>query len=264
LIDRSVPHAELVFLYDAIVGAYFSVQLRHTFEWLVQRYSIRFASVADVACGTGAFVRYLCQRGVLAVYGIDRSPAMLRVALARNRGNQARFFSQEFATLQLPQPAELITCNFDSLNYLLISENLLCAFRRFHANLVPGGHAIFDMVTDRPWWQGSRPFTERITRPNFCSVRQSHWDPQRCRQTAVMTITRNGRPLAPYLTLEYILNPWGYGGAPLQLRLEEGCVLEMVIRNVNGAAGDKLVTVGGRITGRYWYNTEYGGVPNRL
>jgi hypothetical protein len=74
----------------------------------------------------------------------------------------------------------------------------------------------------------------------------------------------NGRPLAPYLTFEYILNPWGYGGAPLQLRLEEGCVVEMVVRNVNGAAGDELGTVGGRITGRYWYNTEYGGAPNRL
>jgi hypothetical protein len=37
-----------------------------------------------------------------------------------------------------------------------------------------------------------------------------------------------------------------------------------VVRNVNGAAGDELETVGGRITGRYWYNTEYGGTPNRL
>ncbi len=49
------------------------------------------------------------------------------------------------------------------------------------------------MVTDRPWWQDSRPFTERITRPNFRFVRRSQWDPERCRQTAVITITRNGR-----------------------------------------------------------------------
>ena len=118
---------------------------------------------------------------------------MLRVALARNRGNQARFFCQEFATLQLPQPVDLITCNFDSLNYLLTTADLLHAFRRFHANLAPRGHVIFDMVTDRPWWQGPQPFTERITRPNFRFVRQSHWDPRRCRQTAVVAITRNGR-----------------------------------------------------------------------
>lgn len=76
----------------------------------------------------------------------------------------------------------------------------------------------------------------------------------------------NGRPLAPYLSFDYILNPWGYGGFPLQLRLEEGCVVTMVIRNVDVAAGDKreLKDVGGRITGRYWYNADYGGTPNRL
>ena len=179
--------------YDALLGDQFLVQLERVLERLVQRYGLQFNSAADIACGTGAFVRYLCQRGVPAVYGVDRSPAMLRVALARNRGNQARFFCQEFATLQLPRPVDLITCNFDSLNYLLTSGDLRHAFRRFHANLVPGGHAIFDMVTDRPWWQGPWPFTERITGPNFRFVRQSHWDPRRCRQTAVFTITRNGR-----------------------------------------------------------------------
>jgi SAM-dependent methyltransferase len=194
LLERTtVPYGRLARLYDMLLGDYFLPQLRHTFEQLTQRYCIRFTSATDVACGTGTFVRHLRQRNVPTVYGVDRSPAMLRVALARNRGNQARFFCQEFATLQLPRPVDLITCNFDSLNYLLTSADLLHAFRRFHANLVPGGHIIFDMVTDRPWWQGSRPFTERITRPNFRFVRQSHWDPRRCRQTAVITITRNGR-----------------------------------------------------------------------
>ena len=28
--------------------------------------------------------------------------------------------------------------------------------------------------------------------------------------------------------------------------------------------GTNLKEVGGRITGRYWYNTAYGGAPNRL
>jgi hypothetical protein len=71
----------------------------------------------------------------------------------------------------------------------------------------------------------------------------------------------NSQPRDPYLTFEHIINPWGYGGFPVQLRLEEGCVIELVIRNVGGSA---LKQVGGRITGRFWYNTEYGGAPNRL
>ncbi len=71
----------------------------------------------------------------------------------------------------------------------------------------------------------------------------------------------NGQPRDPYLTFDHIINPWGYGGFPVQLRLEEGCVVELVIRNVGGSG---LTQVGGRITGRYWYNTDYGGAPNRL
>ena len=76
----------------------------------------------------------------------------------------------------------------------------------------------------------------------------------------------NGQPRDPYLTFEHILNPWGYGGFPVPLRLEEGCVVELAIQNVDVPAGDvrELVLVGGRITGRYWYNTDYGGTPNQL
>jgi hypothetical protein len=74
----------------------------------------------------------------------------------------------------------------------------------------------------------------------------------------------NGQPRDPYLGFDHIINPWGLSGFPIYLRLEEGCVLEFVIRNV-GASGDNVLsTVGGRILGRYWYNNIYGGLPNRL
>ncbi|MCX7596933.1 MAG: hypothetical protein N2235_24955 [Fischerella sp.] len=74
----------------------------------------------------------------------------------------------------------------------------------------------------------------------------------------------NGQPRDPYLGFDHIINPWGLSGFPVYLRLEEGCVLEFVIRNM-GASGDHVLSkVGGRILGRYWYNNIYGGLPNRL
>jgi hypothetical protein len=74
----------------------------------------------------------------------------------------------------------------------------------------------------------------------------------------------NGQPRYPYLTFEHIINPWGQAGFPVHLRLEENCLVEFTVRNV-GAVGDGvLAMVGGRITGRYWYNTDYGGAPNPL
>ena len=77
----------------------------------------------------------------------------------------------------------------------------------------------------------------------------------------------NNQPRAPYLPTSVIRNPWGYNALPINLRLEEGCTLRFVVRKVTPAADEKEVTlsnVGGRLLGRTWYNTQYGGMPNRL
>ncbi len=72
----------------------------------------------------------------------------------------------------------------------------------------------------------------------------------------------NNQPRAPYLPTSLILNPWGYNAFPIHLRLEEGCVVRFVVRKVADAV--TLSQVGGRLLGRTWYNTIYGGAPNRL
>lgn len=77
----------------------------------------------------------------------------------------------------------------------------------------------------------------------------------------------NNQPRAPYLPTSLILNPWGYTNLPVHLRLEEGCTLRFVVRKVTPSSGEAKITlskVGGRLLGRSWYNTIYGGTPNRL
>jgi SAM-dependent methyltransferase len=143
----ALPYRSFALLYDALLGNAMFPLVKRNFEWVVRRYGIRFRSAADVACGTGAFVRYLRQWAV-PVVGVDRSPAMLRIAAQKDGKNGATFLRQDLRQLQLPCPVDLITCHFDSLNYLLSLRDLLQAFRRFRANLTDGGHAIFDMVTD--------------------------------------------------------------------------------------------------------------------
>lgn len=74
----------------------------------------------------------------------------------------------------------------------------------------------------------------------------------------------NNQPRDPYLPTNLILNPWGQNNLPIHLRLEEGCVVRLVVRRVSTAPDPVLQKVGGRLQGRYWYNTNYGGLPNRL
>lgn len=74
----------------------------------------------------------------------------------------------------------------------------------------------------------------------------------------------NNQPRAPYLPTELILNPWGANALRIELRLEEGCALRFVVRRVAVTVSPELSQVGGRLLDRSWYNTIYGGTPNRL
>ena len=74
----------------------------------------------------------------------------------------------------------------------------------------------------------------------------------------------DGQPRDPYLTFDRIINPWGLSGFPVSLRLEAGSVVEFVVRRAGDDRDEELTKIGGRILGRYWYNSDYGGLPNRL
>jgi SAM-dependent methyltransferase len=187
---RSVePFVTLAELYDHVLGERFF----RAFERLAQRHRIHPNSVADVACGTGMFVRYLRQSGASVVYGVDRSAEMLCVAVNRNKGNGARFLLQDFLSLRLPSPVDLITCHFDSLNYLLTTDQLLEALRRFRSNLKPGGHLLFDMVTERALRPTAAPKIERVAGSSTTLTRVTHTDRRLALQLACICVSRNGR-----------------------------------------------------------------------
>ncbi len=71
-------------------------------------------------------------------------------------------------------------------------------------------------------------------------------------------ISVNHRPIYPYVQLEQIVNPWGFGSFGIAIRLDENATVEFVVRNASYAPGGEIKRVGGRITGRFWYNPAYG------
>jgi hypothetical protein len=73
-------------------------------------------------------------------------------------------------------------------------------------------------------------------------------------------ILANNHALFPYISLRHIVNPWGFGSYPVNIRLDEGSVVELVARGVATTDSIKIAKVGGRIGGRFWYNASYGDV----
>jgi hypothetical protein len=73
-------------------------------------------------------------------------------------------------------------------------------------------------------------------------------------------ITVNNRPLYPYIKLDHIVNPWGWGSFGVSIRLDENATVEFVVRNLDYSppAGSEIKRIGGRIVGRFWYNPAYG------
>jgi len=74
-------------------------------------------------------------------------------------------------------------------------------------------------------------------------------------------ILQNGKPLFPYMRLEMIVNPWGCNCLPVVVRLDENARLDFIIRNrsISDLTAYPIKSFAGRLMGRYWYNSSFGG-----
>ncbi|NLO34243.1 MAG: class I SAM-dependent methyltransferase [Candidatus Hydrogenedentes bacterium] len=99
----------------------------------------------DAGCGTGTLMEQLMNPNWQAV-GIDLSPSMLAVAQQRKLKALA---VADFCALPFSNQFHLITCLFDSLNFLLEKEQVVQAMTSFYHALQPNGMLYFDIVTQR-------------------------------------------------------------------------------------------------------------------
>ncbi len=141
-------YEEVATLYDSLVGEFAFENWLPNFLKLERAFSLDLRACADVACGTGKVLAYLAGRGARA-YGVDGSEGMLSIAAERTRGMGVELFRQDMRGLCLPRQVTLVTCNTDSLNYLLEEDDLAGTLAGFWRALEPGGCAVFDMNTIR-------------------------------------------------------------------------------------------------------------------
>ncbi len=141
------PYSLFAGIYDSFIGKDFFALMRDIFERIIRRHRIGFSSVADLGCGTGLFARYLNSRWRVPVFGVDLSPAMLRVAMVNCRNTGVTLLRQDIRRLRLPQRVDLVTANFDTLNHLVEDGDVRALFQRVYQHLNSGGYFIFDFIT---------------------------------------------------------------------------------------------------------------------
>jgi SAM-dependent methyltransferase len=100
--------------------------------------------VMDLACGTGNLTRELLLRGY-RVSGLDASAEMLSVA--REKLPEVEFFQGDFLRWGIERDFDAVTCVFDSLNNILLDEEMMAAFSEVSDHLRPGGIFVFDLNT---------------------------------------------------------------------------------------------------------------------
>lgn len=186
---RAPPYSAFAAIYDRAMGAAVLPSLIDAFSESRRRFGIGTASIADIGCGTGRFLRYLaCFEGRL--FGIDRSPAMLKLAGRLLEGTGAELLRMDMRALRLPQQVETVTCTFDTVNYLLRDCDLEQAFAGFARVLRPGGTLVLDFIPEGAG-KGATGGRQRVRAGGIRSEWRVRIDPEG-RGSVVAILLRNG------------------------------------------------------------------------
>ena len=202
--------------YDGSGQIRFAVLMGQYLREVLERHPVAGRRALDLACGTGTLALILADAG-WDVVGLDSSEAMLALARVKAAGADvpgALTFvygdmrdppvirdwglgigDWELSQSPIPNPQspiarssfDLVTCTYDSLNYLLDEDDLARCFDGVAHALRPGGLFFADMNT-RSFLADDWGLYEVIERPGFVQVTQSHFDPA----TDCSTMVLNG------------------------------------------------------------------------
>lgn len=107
-------------------------------------------SACDLCCGTGDMALLLAARGI-KTFAVDLSPAMCRITREKARRSRlaVRVIRADMRDFELPEPVDLVTCEFDALNHVPRKLDLRRVAKSVAQALGPGGHFAFDVNNRR-------------------------------------------------------------------------------------------------------------------
>lgn len=111
----------------------------------------------DLCCGTGGLLQLAAHRG-FDVTGVDRSPFQLFHAAIK--APDARLVESDIEAFSETGRFDVVTCMFDSLNYLVRRDAIDAVLANVRTMLAPDGVFLFDIKTE----EGFRRDEDRVFR----------------------------------------------------------------------------------------------------
>jgi len=186
--DYSPPFTKIGPYYDKLMS-FVNYPLWITYiEKILALNDIRDKEILDLACGTGICLELWAKKGY-KVTGIDASPDMLEISRKRLiLYPDAQVIADDMRDFKLASPVSIITCLYDSCNYLLTDVELYSCFKCVYDNLLKNGIFIFDMNTihalEDEW--GNQAFTRKDN--SIYSTWSNTYDPQNRISTLKLTL----------------------------------------------------------------------------
>jgi len=168
----------------------YSERMAELLPSLLERFGAKPQTLLDLACGEGTFAVTMAKKG-FQVTGVDISTHMLKFARERAEENNVsvEFLHEDMRSLSFEEEFDLVTCWFDSLNYLLKLEDLEKTFGGVWRTLKKAGLFIFDMNTIFGLavdWQRKPCYVQQDT-PELFEIHHPSYDYEK--KIAVLRIT---------------------------------------------------------------------------
>jgi ubiquinone/menaquinone biosynthesis C-methylase UbiE len=178
--NKATNYEALALIYDEVMQDIDYEDWADYIDELIQEHHPDAISVLELACGTGKLALSLDELDCYDITASDKSEAMLNIG--RLKGDylksSIRWEVVDYFNIRLKDTFDVVMTLFDSLNYILVDQNIVDVLNEAYKVLNKNGLFIFDFTTPAHSEKYADKMNDQgVTPDNYRFVRRSYYLP---------------------------------------------------------------------------------------